>query len=56
MSLHVLRNNCPYQLKIDSKVLVDDNISECDNLRPGDLRVSATQFQGYAPASFAQQG
>ena len=51
----MLRHNCPGELKIDPEVLVYDDVSEPDNLSPGDFRVNFAQFRGYASARFAKQ-
>ena len=51
----MLRNDYPYEFKIESEVLVDDHISEPDYLRPGDLRVSFAQCRRYASACLAKQ-
>ena len=44
-SLNVVSKDYPCEIKIDSELLVDDNISECDNPRPGNLRVSLTNVR-----------
>ena len=50
----MLRHDFPYQLQIDSEVLVDDHIPKTDYLRPGDFRVRSAQLRGHTPAGFAQ--
>jgi hypothetical protein len=52
----VFSNDCPNEAEVDSKILVDDDVSKCDDLSPGNFAVGLTQLDGYRSARLAKQG